>query len=429
MSGVMGTKKVVLLSCAVQNYGWGKIGENSKVAQLVKNQSGFAVNNEAPYAELWMGTHPNGPSKVLGASDGDELHLQDLIKSDPSFLGGNIINKFGVNLPYLFKVLSINKSLSIQAHPTKEHAQQLHKDRPDIYKDPNHKPEMAIALTKFESLCGFRPVQEIVKFLQELEEFSCVVGQESVNNLISSGASQESNKIREALSQCVLSLMQRETKDVELQLTNLVKKFEKCHVDGEDTASRLGHLFLRVHSEYPGDVGCFMIYFLNYVQLEPFESIFLGPNIPHSYISGDIIECMACSDNVIRAGLTPKYKDVSTLINMLDYTPRTVAETKFQPTTSADVPCESVYDPPVDDFSVKVIKIPAGSKEYKMKAINGPSICLVISGGANLNYNNNEDSLKVQSGSVCFVSPNEQVCLNDILSSEEFLMFQAYCEI
>ena len=76
-------------------------------------------------------------------------------------LGQDSRQKFGDNLPFLFKVLSVNKALSIQAHPDKKHAEELHKARPDIYKDSNHKPEMAIALTDFEGLCGFRPLSQI----------------------------------------------------------------------------------------------------------------------------------------------------------------------------------------------------------------------------------------------------------------------------
>ena len=46
------------------------------------------------------------------------------------------------NLPYLFKVLSVDTALSIQVHPCKSKAVELHRDRPDIYKDDNHKPGM-----------------------------------------------------------------------------------------------------------------------------------------------------------------------------------------------------------------------------------------------------------------------------------------------
>ena len=68
----------------------------------------------------------------------------------------------GGNLPWLLKVLSAGKALSIQAHPDKSLAEKLHKDKPDLYKDSNHKPEMAIALTPFEAMCETRVLQFVV---------------------------------------------------------------------------------------------------------------------------------------------------------------------------------------------------------------------------------------------------------------------------
>jgi mannose-6-phosphate isomerase len=44
------------------------------------------------------------------------------------------------------------------------------------------------------------------------------------------------------------------------------------------------------------------------VRLEPFEAIYLAANEPHAYVSGELVEVMATSDNVIRAGLTPKFR-------------------------------------------------------------------------------------------------------------------------
>jgi mannose-6-phosphate isomerase len=53
--------------------------------------------------------------------------------------------------------------------------------------------------------------------------------------------------------------------------------------------------------------------------MEKGDSIVISPNEPHAYIYGDIIECMINSDNVVRGGLTPKYKDTDTLVKMLKY--------------------------------------------------------------------------------------------------------------
>lgn len=78
-------------------------------------------------------------------------------------------------------------------------------------------------------------------------------------------------------------------------------------------------LVLNLEKQYPDDVGVIAAFFLNYVKLSPGEALYLGANEPHAYISGECIECMATSDNVVRAGLTPKFRDVQTLCAMLTY--------------------------------------------------------------------------------------------------------------
>eukprot|EP01084_Bolivina_argentea_P239330 402287_1 len=130
---------LVQLSCTAQNYAWGKPAKTSKVAQLLSKET----DGDKPYAELWMGTHKKGPSSVILDSKSNKTQL--------------LSDFLGAELPYLYKVLSVARSLSIQAHPNKELAEKLHKDRPNVYKDDNHKPEMAVALTPFEAMCGFRP--------------------------------------------------------------------------------------------------------------------------------------------------------------------------------------------------------------------------------------------------------------------------------
>ena len=78
-------------------------------------------------------------------------------------------------------------------------------------------------------------------------------------------------------------------------------------------------LVLRLEKQYPADVGVIAAFFLNHVKLNPGEALFLGANEPHAYLSGECVECMATSDNVVRAGLTPKHRDVQTLCSMLTY--------------------------------------------------------------------------------------------------------------
>ena len=75
-------------------------------------------------------------------------------------------------------MLSVNTALSIQAHPDRSLAAKLHSDRPDVYKDPNHKPELICALEPFVGMCGFREADEISAFLTSVPELRALVGEE-----------------------------------------------------------------------------------------------------------------------------------------------------------------------------------------------------------------------------------------------------------
>ena len=63
----------------------------------------------------------------------------------------------------------------------------------------------------------------------------------------------------------------------------------------------------------------FAPFLLNVVEMQPGDSIYMGADIPHAYLQGEIVESMACSNNVVRAGLTPKAIDKETLLAMLTY--------------------------------------------------------------------------------------------------------------
>ena len=89
-----------------------------------------------------------------------------------------VCDRFGSELPFLFKVLAAAEPLSIQAHPSQEQARAgwqrenesgIPVDAPHRnYRDPNHKPELVCALTPFVALEGFRARAEIVRNLRSL---------------------------------------------------------------------------------------------------------------------------------------------------------------------------------------------------------------------------------------------------------------------
>ena len=90
-------------------------------------------------------------------------------------------------LPFLFKILSVRTALSIQAHPDKALARKLHAARPDLYKDDNHKPEMAVAITPFEALCSFQPAYSILCNCRATPELVAVIGEKTVRAAVCNG--------------------------------------------------------------------------------------------------------------------------------------------------------------------------------------------------------------------------------------------------
>uniref|UniRef100_A0A8C4NKL1 Mannose-6-phosphate isomerase n=1 Tax=Eptatretus burgeri TaxID=7764 RepID=A0A8C4NKL1_EPTBU len=386
-------RPVFPLRCVVQQYAWGKIGEASEVAQLLASSGDFGdIAHDQPYAELWMGTHPKGEAEIAD----DHIRpskLSHWILDNAQCLGECVHARFGAKLPFLFKVLSVNQSLSIQAHPNKANAEYLHAHHPEHYPDANHKPEMAIALTPFLGLCGFRPLCEILDFLDGKIEnfiFSCLIESETF-----------------FLCVCLFGFLNTSV------------------ASGGDVSGSNGHLLLKLHKQFPGDVGCFVIYFLNVLQLQPGDAMFLGANEPHAYLYGDCIECMACSDNTVRAGLTSKFIDVPTLCTMLNYTPAPPESKVFCSRFDPDDPFAKIYDPPVPDFTVICLQVSFSMGEnYTIAAVNSASIIITIRGVA-IGITEGRP-LEFKRGKVMFISAGKSVALS-IEPKADMLMFRACC--
>ncbi|CCW62806.1 unnamed protein product [Phytomonas sp. EM1] len=309
---------IILLDAGVQNYEWGKEASESFVAKM----KGLSSDKSGkPYAELWVGTHPNFPSRL---ADGSNLPLTFFLKEDNNrqtyFSPEHEASKFRGTIPFLLKILSIKKALSIQAHPNKSLAEKLHSSSPDKYKDPNHKPELVCALTPFEALCCFRRLKEVVHFLRRIPALGKLVSADKVIRSYADSSiklpEQGSNEEKVILKSLMINLYEANEEDIVRALRTHLnhlqssKPSERCVEDD---------LFVRLYGQYMDDVGCWMVYFLNYVHLQPGQALFLSDSEPHAYLSGDGVEIMACSDNVVRAGLTPKWKDVKLLIEMLRY--------------------------------------------------------------------------------------------------------------
>ncbi|KAI9807817.1 MAG: Mannose-6-phosphate isomerase [Sarcosagium campestre] len=438
---------LIRLQCGVNSYDWGKVGKSSAAAKFASAtpSTNFSVEDEKPYAELWMGTHPSLPSRDLET----QRTLLDHVQENQALLSSEIIKRYGEKLPFLFKVLSIRKALSIQAHPDKKLAEKLHAKDGKNYPDDNHKPEMTIAITPFDGLCGFRPLAEISHFLSTVPSLRKVLGESVAKEFESTVKGNETSedasivaKNKEALKTAFSSLMNTEEEVIEAAAKDLIKA---AKAEGESFAGsggptnegqELADLVIRLDGQFPGDVGLFVQFFLNYVKMEPGEGMFLKADDIHAYLSGDIIECMASSDNVVRAGFTPKFKDVPTLTSMLTYDYAPISEQKMSPVPYAYVALSAaayssnsasiLYDPPIDEFAVVKTDLKKTGAKATFESIAGPSIFICTEGEGKISVGPKVEDAKA--GYVFFVGATAEVVLEST-GEQAFVTFKAFCEL
>lgn len=408
------------LRCSVKEYDWGKIGSDSVVAGLCSVNSGVGIDPKKAYAEFWMGTHESGPSFVVESErdlvngwcgNGEGVTLQSWIEKNPNVLGSEVLRKWGGDLPFLFKVLSVAKALSIQAHPDKSLARRLHESQPDVYKDGNHKPEMALAITEFEALCGFVSIEELKDVLHSVPEIRELVGAASAEQVLTLNCHDDEDTVKTMVKSLFTQLM---SADKEMVSCALSKFKSRLKLKEEVTVKE--QLVSQLERQYPDDVGVIAAFFMNYVKLKPGQALCLGANELHAYLFGDCIECMATSDNVIRAGLTPKKRDVQTLCSMLTYKLGSLDILEGSPVNKY----VRKYSPPYEEFEVDRCILPVGASTT-FPAILGPSIFLVANGEGRATMCSRKEEI-ISKGDVLFAPANSQV---GIKSETELELYRA----
>ncbi|MBJ8736156.1 mannose-6-phosphate isomerase [Citrobacter amalonaticus] len=367
---------------SVQNYAWG-----SKTA--LTELYGLANPQQLPMAELWMGAHPKSSSKIEDAS-GQVVSLRDVIDGNQSALLGDAVAKRFGELPFLFKVLCAAQPLSIQVHPNKrnseigfakENAAGIPMDAAERnYKDPNHKPELVFALTPFLAMNAFREFSEIVSLLQPVA---------GAHTAIAHFLEQPNAERLSKLFAALLS-MQGEEKSRALAILKAALETQQ----GEPWQT------IRLIAEfYPDDSGLFSPLLLNVVKLNPGEAMFLFAETPHAYLQGVALEVMANSDNVLRAGLTPKYIDI----------PELVANVKFEAkpanqllTTPVKHGAELDFPIPVNDFAFSLHDLSAQETAIDQQSA---AILFCVEGEAILRKG--EQRLVLKPGESAFISAEE----------------------
>ncbi|CAH1563906.1 Mannose-6-phosphate isomerase [Vibrio owensii] len=375
-------KNLFKLENVIQNYAW---GSQSALTEL------FGIENPTsqPQAELWMGAHPNGCSRLVGS----ELTLAQLIEQSPTHALGNYTDlRFG-QLPFLFKVLAAAKPLSVQVHPKlskakigfeKENRVGLAlNDSARNYKDGNHKPELVYALTFYKAMNGFRSVEDIISLF---EQAKITVLKQALEQLKASANGQ-------GLKSFFAQVMSLEGEDKSLALKQLNQAIsEPCRTLKAREAFELIREFA---IEFSDDVGLFSPLMLNIVELEPGEAMFLHAETPHAYVQGVGLELMANSDNVLRAGLTPKHMDLPELMDNTRFEATDLEQIRLSPIVKEH---KVGFPIPVEDFNFELITI---NGEALAEFVRGPEILFCLEG--TLQISSTDEMVTLQKGESVFV--------------------------
>lgn len=378
------------LAGSLQNYVW---GGKDYIPQL------FGLTSKADdyYAEWWLGAHSSAPSMVI--SGDNSTPLTEFIAQQPQILGEKSLQTFGKELPFLLKILDVAKPLSIQLHPTKQQAEagfmQENEKGIDLksaqrtYKDRNHKPEMMIALSDFWLLHGFKTKALIIETLKSRPSLSQLATQ------------LENQDLRAFYAE----IMQANQQQLAEWLLPIIEQNQSAYLNNQLSFDNPDYWVLYSIQEMEIaldklDAGLVCFYLFNIVKIEKGQGIYQAAGIPHAYLRGQNIELMACSDNVVRGGLTPKHVDIPALLDIIDCT-------EIVPKIIPVAPTEQkvfTYDTPAQDFALTQIKYQA--QESHCLSSQSAQILLVMEGEMTLSHQ--QTSLTLKQGDSALIASDIQ---------------------
>ncbi|MET0954117.1 MAG: mannose-6-phosphate isomerase, class I [Aeromicrobium sp.] len=361
-----------LLDNASRRYDW---GSSSDIPRFLGQEP-----DGGPMAEIWMGTHPLAPSTVVA--------------DEPA----SLVDIAG-ELPFLLKILAADRPLSLQVHPNEamaragyaaEDAAGVPVDAPErTYRDPHHKPEMAYALTTFDTLVGFRPTAEILRVLHGI-------------------ATPLARSLAEELHAApgftgIVRLVERLLTDG-VAADEIAAVVEACRelVDAGFDVKRAYATVVEVAEFYPDDVGVIISLTLNRLTLQPGEAAFLGTGIIHAHLRGMCLEVMASSDNVLRAGLTTKPLNPEGLVKCLDKGMSRLARVTPEPFGFST----DVFNPDVEEFALAVSQCSKAEPGGTLLPPAGQRLVVCTGGEVEL-INAAGDHLKLGRGDSAYAGPED----------------------
>ena len=371
-----------LLRPVVRPYPWG-------TCTAIADLQGRPVPAPGPEAELWMGAHPSAPSGVDRAG----ATLDAVIAADPGReLGPQCARRFSGRLPFLLKVLSAEKALSIQVHPSRAQAEAgfaAESERGLAPGDPGRnyvddwpKPELLYALTPFEVAAGLRTPADAAAILRALavDQLQPLAG-------LSAATSEQ------AMAGALASVLEW-PEPAEL-VAAVVAACARLAAAGSGPYADAYAVAVRVAADHPGDVGVLALLLMRHEILQPGQAVFMPAGGLHAYLRGTGIELLANSNNVVRSGLTGKHIDVPELLKLLD-------PAVLVPVLSPRVLGDGVtwFDTPAPEFRLYLLDLTGPSVTLPG---HGPRILLCLDGACVLRSASGE-TLELRRGASCFIS-------------------------
>lgn len=383
-----------------RNYAW---GSETAIPRLLGREA-----DGQPHAEYWLGAHPSAPA-LLGNSVALDQHIAD----HPTALGDRSRAMFGDKLPFLMKVLAARQALSIQAHPSREQAEEgfsaenaagIPLDSPErTFRDDWPKPELLVALDDFEALLGFRDPHETAELFAGLE-----IGV-SLDSVIGPLTERRGSA---ALAEVFLDVLSLDADRMHL-VTEVCAAAVK-HMDDPGPLGAFARTAVELDEHYAGDPGILAAMLMNRITIPVGQGVFLPAGVMHAYLRGTGIEVMANSDNVIRGGLTPKHIDVSALIGVVEFSPHPI-EFEIAAQTSPGV---FSYPARCPEFSLWRLEITPEAGTVELPASQRARIVMLTSG--QLRLRTNGDQIDLSQGESCFL-PADEHCVEVTGKAQAFM--------
>ncbi|KAI9042644.1 mannose-6-phosphate isomerase [Aspergillus affinis] len=389
---------VVQLKCECKHDPWGKQGKDSIAGQLWSKTPGTeSLKDDETYSEMWMGTYPTVPSRLLSTG---EL-LSDYLKKNPQLVGKATLEKSGAEIPFLPKILSFAKSLPLQIHPDKSLAEKLHAQDPHKFGDSNHKPEIAIALSHFELFAGFKPFDQIATIMHLPPLTRYLPSQSNPTAQAEGGGTEINASTLRQICKTFLSLQP----NIVAQTISELQALPDAQFGAQNRM--IPSLLTRLKDQYTEyDNGALVAALLmNYMAIGPGEAVCVPADGIHAWLSGDIVECMARSDNVLNTGFCPRpdRDNVELFAQALSFHPRGAEEVSLPRKRSEKgvLARTDVYAPPFSEFNVLATELGKWESE-RHEAIGGPSLVVVTKGEGKMEAGQGH-SWEVKEGAVFFV--------------------------